>query len=230
MFIPRLLVRVGGFLILKDMDSYVLYDPNEPVVRKKRNCAKITFTDEQRDWLIAHFSTTLNKDCADHLGVSMRTMIRFARELGLEKDKEWLHGVFVERCTMMAEANRGEGNHGKTNLLKYGKQYRFKKGETSRQRLGEEKERERIRKAVESLRETRRKERMRVNWGLEQQTKLKIGHNKKKTVMRHTLKKRGYIIPFRGASVAYYTDNTDRSAIVERRAKDVGIEIKGYGY
>ena len=210
------------------MESYVLYDPDEPVVRKKRNCTKIIFTDEQRDWLVEHFPTTLNKDCASRLGVSMRTMIRFARELGLEKDPAWLHGVFMERCAMMAEANRVEGNRGTANLLKYGKQYRFKKGETSRQRLGEEKERERIRKAVESLRETRRKERMRVNWGLEQQTKLKIGHNKKKTVMRHALKKRGYIIPFRGASVAYHTDDTNRSHIVEQHAKEAGIEIKGY--
>lgn len=215
---------------MKDMDSYVLYDPDEPVVRRKRNCAKITFTDEQRDWLIEHFSTTLNKDCADYLGVSMRTMIRFARELGLEKDPAWLHGIYMERVRIAARANKGEGNKGVANLLKYGEPYRFKKGETSRQRLGNEREKERIRKAVASLRETRRKERMRVNWGLEQQTKLRVVRNKKKTVMRHTLKKRGYIIPFRGASVVYYTDNTDRSIIVEQHAKDVGIEIKGYGY
>ena len=215
---------------MKDMDSYVLYDPDEPVVRRKRNCAKITFTDEQRDWLIEHFSTTLNKDCADYLGVSMRTMIRFARELGLEKDPAWLHGIYMERVRIAARANKGEGNKGVANLLKYGEPYRFKKGETSRQRLGNEREKERIRKAVTSLRETRRKERMRVNWGLEQQTKLRVVRNKKKTVMRHALKKRGYIIPFRGASVVYYTDNTDRSIIVEQHAKDVGIEIKGYGY
>lgn len=210
--------------------NVVLYDPDVPVVKPKRRTTKITFTDEQRDWLIEHFPTTLNKDCAGYLGVSMRTMIRFARELGLEKDPAWLHGVFMERCSMMAEANRGEGNHGTANLLKYGKAYRFKKGVSPRQRLGDEREKERIAKSVASLRETRRKERMRVNWGLEQQTKLKIGHNKKKTVMRHSLKKRGYIIPFRGASVAYYTDNTDRSHIVEQHAKEIGIEIKGYGY
>lgn len=212
------------------MKSYVLYDPDEPVVRKKRNCTKITFTDEQRDWFVAHFSTTLNKDCADHLGVSMRTMIRFARELGLEKDPAWLHCIFMERCRMAAESNRGEGNKGIANLLKYGKAYRFKKGETSRQRLGDEREKERIRKSAATRRETLRKERMRVNWGLEQQTRLKIGHNRKKSVMRHTLKKRGYIIPFHGASEAYHTDDTNRSAVVECHAKEVGIEIKGYGY
>lgn len=212
------------------MESYVLYDPDEPVVRKKRNCTKITFTDEQRDWFVAHFSTTLNKDCAEHLGVSMRTMIRFARELGLEKDTAWLHDVFMERCAMAQQANKGEGNKGVVNLLEYGKAYRFKKGETSRQRLGDEREKERIRKSAATRRETLRKERMRVNWGLEQQTRLKIGHNRKKSVMRHTLKKRGYIIPFRGASVAYHTDDTNRSAVVECHAKEVGIEIKGYGY
>lgn len=131
---------------------------------------------------------------------------------------------------MAAESNRGEGNKGIANLLKYGKAYRFKKGETSRQRLGDEREKERIRKSAATRRETLRKERMRVNWGLEQQTRLKIGHNRKKSVMRHTLKKRGYIIPFHGASEAYHTDDTNRSAVVECHAKEVGIEIKGYGY
>ena len=37
-----------------------------------------------------HYATTKNKDLTDLLGVSMRTINRKAKELGLEKDKAWM--------------------------------------------------------------------------------------------------------------------------------------------
>ena len=207
--------------------NVVLYDPEAPVihVKRKRRSTKIALTPEQQDWLRANFATTLNKDIAAHLGVSLRTAVRLARSLGLEKDPAWLHGVFMERQAMMVASNRGDGNAGKANLLKYGAAHRFKPGITSRERLGDERERRRIEKSAATRRETLRKERMRLNWGLEQQTKLKIGHNRKRTATRHAIKKRGYIIPSRGANVAYYNSETNRSDAVERHARERGIEI-----
>lgn len=207
--------------------NVVLYDPDAPVIhiKRARNTARITLNAEQQAWLCANFATTLNKDVAAHLGVSLRTAIRLARSLGLEKDPAWLHGVFMERQAMMAASNRGDGNAGKANLLKYGAAHRFKPGITSRERLGDERERRRIEKSAATRRETLRKERMRLNWGLEQQTKLKIGHNRKRAATRHALKKRGYIIPARGANVAYYNSETNRSDAVERHARERGIAV-----
>lgn len=205
--------------------SYVLYDPEAPVIRPKRRTTKIVLTPEQQDWLREHFATTLNKDVAAHLGVSLRTTVRLARELGLEKDPAWFHGVVMERCAMMAEANRGEGNAGKANLLKYGKRYRFKPGVTSRERLGDERECQRLEKSAATRRETIRKERMRINWGLEQETKLKIGHCKPKTALRYNLKRRGYIIPGRGANIAFFDSATRRSETMEQHARQRGITI-----
>ena len=49
------------------------------------------------DYLRRHYPTTLNEELAGCLGVSQRTMIRKARELGLEKDPEWLRDVWDER-------------------------------------------------------------------------------------------------------------------------------------
>jgi len=205
--------------------SYILYDPEAPVYRPKRDTTKIVLTPEQEDWLCEHYATTYNKDCAAHLGISESSLHRHARRLGLKKDPKWFYQVELLHCQMMADANRGSGNHGIKNLLIYGAPHRFKKGVTSRERLGDEKERQRLEKSAATRRETIRKERMRINWGFEQQTKLKIGHDRKRAMTRYALKKRGYIIPERGSRVAYWDSNTNRSPIVEQHATDRGITI-----
>lgn len=205
--------------------SYVLYDPEAPVYRPKRDTSKIVLTPEQEDWLREHYATNYNKDCAAHLGISESSLHRHARRLGLKKDPKWFYQVELLHCQMMADANRGSGNHGTKNLLIYGAPHRFKKGVTSRERLGDEKELQRLEKSAATRRETIRKERMRINWGFEQQTRLKIGHDRKRALTRHALKKRGYIIPERAARVAYWDSNTNRSPIVEQHAADRGITI-----
>lgn len=52
------------------------------------------------DMLRQYFPTTLNDEMAGMLGVSIRTMIRKARELGLKKDSDWLSSVWEERRLM----------------------------------------------------------------------------------------------------------------------------------
>ena len=64
------------------------------------------------DYLNQHYATTLNEELAGCLGVSVRTMIRKARELGLEKDKVWLRGVYEERRRMAMSAWKRKGNPG----------------------------------------------------------------------------------------------------------------------
>ena len=208
--------------------SYILYDPEAPVItprKPKRDCTKIVLTGEQQQWLRDNYATTLNKDCATHLGISESSVHRWARAMGLKKDPEWFHSILLERCRMMAEANRGEGNRGKSNLMN-GAKTRFRKGQTNIQRYGEENERRRIQRAAATRRETIRKERMRVRWGLPQQTKLRVTSNRKATEARYALKRRGYIIPGRGSMEAYWHDNTTRSTVVESNAARVGIKVQ----
>lgn len=209
--------------------SYILYDPEAPVItprRPKRDCTKIVLTDEQQQWLRDNYATTLNKDCAAHLGISESSVHRWARQLGLTKDPDWFHALVIDRCHMMARLNRGPGNHGKKNLLIYGQPHRFRKGQTNIQRHGEEKERQRIAKAAATRRETIRKERQRIRWGLPQETKLRVISNRKATEARYALKRRGYIIPGRGSMEAYWDENTTRSTVVENNAAKVGIKVQ----
>ena len=208
--------------------SYILYDPEAPVItprKPKRDCTKIVLTDDQQQWLRDNYATTLNKDCAAHLGISESSVHRWARQLGLTKDPDWFHALVMERVRMMAAVNRGPGNHGKKNLH-LGEPHRFRKGQTNRERYGEENERRRIQRAAATRRETIRKERMRVRWGLPQETKLRVISNPQARYARYALKSRGYIIPGRGSMEAYWDENTTRSTVVENNAARVGIKVK----
>lgn len=54
-----------------------------------------------------HFPNTRNDEVAELIGVSPRTMIRKARELGLEKDPDWLQGVWnFNRMDAQAQSKR----------------------------------------------------------------------------------------------------------------------------
>lgn len=64
------------------------------------------------------FPTTKNDDLAEILGVSQRTIIRKARELGLEKDSAWMHDIVMRHQKMASFESRRKGYPG-----------HFKKGE-----------------------------------------------------------------------------------------------------
>jgi hypothetical protein len=76
----------------------VFYDPAEGRLMEHHGHSKrIYWTKDMVDYLRRHFATTLNEELAGCIGVSQRTMIRKARELGLQKDCEWLAAVWNER-------------------------------------------------------------------------------------------------------------------------------------
>ena len=79
---------------------------------------RIYWSTSMLDYLRRHFPTSLNEELAGCLGVSQRTMIRKARELGLEKDPQWLAAVWDERRLMAQCVTKRKGNSGQ-----------FKKGE-----------------------------------------------------------------------------------------------------
>ena len=58
------------------------------------------------------FPTNTNEDCAAILGVSPRTVVRKARELGLVKNEEWRIRRAREACAVMRVYNMCRGNSG----------------------------------------------------------------------------------------------------------------------
>lgn len=185
---------------------------------------RITLTLEQERWLVRHYKHTKNEELGSRLGISQSALHRFARELGLKKSKQ-----FMQKCAQNgAEAawvvNRRNGWPPKGYIIPKSREYGFQKGITCLQRLGPEREAERIRKSAESRRATVKRERARIVWGLEQKTKLKLVTNPKKIQYRYALRQHGYEIG-RGESVAYVVDGTRRSTKIETNALKHGIRI-----
>jgi len=90
---------------------------------------RIHWSKDMLDYLKQHYATTLNDELAGCLGVSPRTMIRKAMELGLEKDKVWLHGVYEERRKMAQVESKRKGYPGGFKKgVRYNPDGEFKKG------------------------------------------------------------------------------------------------------
>ena len=183
-------------------------------------------TQEQREWFVANFDHTKNQELADHLGTSPRSVTRIARELCLWKTKEFVAAMQRNASEHAARANRlMGGNAGMANLLKYGRAYQFKPGESNKDRMDEEALREMRRKIGASRKETFRKERRRVIFGLEQKTNLRVVQApKEKICLRNGLRKKGYEIA-RASNEAFITAETHRSEVMERRAISMGISF-----
>ena len=178
--------------------------------------------------MVENFADTKNAELAARLGCGESTVHRLARQLGLTKSREYMvrcNRNSLEACWL---ANKGEGNHGKNNLIIYGARYRFKKGERPIDRIGAEGEARRLEKVRAKRNELIRRERLRIKWGLPQLTKIKLVLDEKagqlQRMSRYALKQKGYIVT-RGAKVIYYDGSTQRSAIVERNARKKGLTI-----
>lgn len=183
-------------------------------------------TPEQLVWFRENFDHTKNQELADRLGTSPRSVTRMARELGLWKTKEFVAAMQRNASEHGASANRlRRGNAGAANLLKYGKATRFKAGESNKDRMSAEAFADMHRRIGESRKETFRKERVRVNWGFEPRTNLRVIRcPPEKVYVRNKLRKRGYVIA-RASNEATVTNETRRSIRMEARAEKMGIKF-----
>ena len=183
-------------------------------------------TQEQREWFVANFDHTKNQELADHLGTSPRSVTRMARELGLWKTKEFVAAMQRNASEHGARANRlMGGNAGAVNLLKYGKATRFKPGTSQKERMSAEAFADMHRRIGLSRKETFKKERRRVIFGLEQKTNLRVVQcPREKVLLRLNLRRHGYEIA-RASNEATVTNETRRSIRMEARAEKMGIKF-----
>lgn len=82
------------------------------IVTREHYATRIFWNQEMLQYLKKNFATMLNNDLSEWLGVSVRTVVRKARELGLEKDAAWLKDIFDERRKMAIASTRINGNTG----------------------------------------------------------------------------------------------------------------------
>ena len=184
------------------------------------NYDKITLSPEQERWLVRHFKHTRNDDIMDRLGISHSTLHRKARELGLTKTRQFMRKVQREAADKAKASHLRNGTYPpKGYIIPRSEEFRFKAGVTPAERLGDERNRQRIERSAESRRKTFREERARKLFGLPQRTGLRVLKEPRgKTGHRWYLRKRGYILDEREL-IAYWTDETRRATILESRPR-----------
>ena len=179
---------------------------------------KIVLTERQEAWLVKHFKHTKNEEVAAKLGVSVRTATRLAARLGLKKTPQ-----FMKKCQreMTDAAHRSHLRNGtyppKGSKIPRSEEYQLKPGECMRDRMTPKRWAERNRKAAESRTKTWKSEKARATFGLPQRTKLRvIPVPRAKILLRHYLKRRGYILD-EVKRIAYYDENTKRGKRIEAK-------------
>ena len=205
-----------------------------------------SLTERQEAWIIKHYAHTKNEDIMFKYGIGESTLHRLARKHGLKKSKRQnkknqlnatahayaackRYGIYQEtrqRMKLLAQERKARGERIPGS---------FMPGESNRDRLSKQRFRKCIEKATATMREIRRKERVRLHWGLPQKTRLRISYDgytpmmRKKALHRHLFRKLNYIVE-RGDDIVYYDDQTDRHPKMEANAHKYGLTVMALEY
>lgn len=182
---------------------------------------KIVLTPDQEKYLKNHYKHTKNADLSARLGISVRSVNRIAKSMGLEKSRYFIRKAQLDAANKANESHRKNGTYPpKGYIIPRSEEFWFKKGERPVDRIGKKREAERIRKGVESRNELRKLEKARTLYGLPRQTKLNVVKRpRSQTQLRYYLKRHCGYIADRGGFIFYYTDETKRSAEIESRPR-----------
>lgn len=206
--------------------------------------------DEQRAWLCRWFPTIENKRLAKAMGISLYKLHCFARELNLTKSEAGLRAIKRRQTKAMVKTNRKNGcydrkrGHAPSEATLEGNRRRW---EEYRQGLREstyETLKRTDPKRYQAVKEKRsqnrkelfRKERLRIIYGLERKTSLKVvvmkPYTRSQIAHRHNAMKRGYLLDMDcsegqpGRYAIYYDDDTHRSAKFEDNCIKDGFTFK----
>jgi hypothetical protein len=151
------------------MELYLPPIIQKPTKRPYR--PKIVWTEEMLSELKQRFPYEFNKNIAKDFGISWRSLVRKARELGLEKEANFLNTKRPEIVKLIAKVRRhNPAQQGKGFAIPNSEPYRFKKGHTPRIAWDIE-----LRERVHKKRnETIRRDRIRIKYGLTRISKLKL--------------------------------------------------------
>jgi hypothetical protein len=211
---------------------------------------KRVLNDEQREWLCRWFPTIENKRLAKAMGISDYKLHEFARELGLTKSEAGLKAIRKRRDKAAARTNERNGcydrkrGHPPSETTLEGNRKRW---EETRQGLREcpmtmlkkhypKKYMEAIKKKSHERRETIRKEKLRMMYGLDRKTRLKpvvlVPYKRSQTHHRNSALRRGYLLDVDcsegspGRYVIYYDDETQRSERFEQNCIKDGFRFE----
>lgn len=102
----------------KKVPNGLYRDKKGRMIEHRDYSTKISWSKYMEERLTRLYPTTKNEDLTIEFNVSLRTLIRKARELHLQKNREWMHEMSIQNCKTMRVLNICRGNSGQ-----------FKKGE-----------------------------------------------------------------------------------------------------
>ena len=193
--------------------------------------------------LEAHFvrlyPITLNRDMMRIFGISFSTMQRFKRQLGLTKNKNVIIRKQAEVCKKVCEENGWyDSLRGKAPSEACQEAARLKRESGFNPWLTLKKQNRRkynrlMVKRSEQRKEAMRRDRMRINWGIEPEHNFVLPYDpygRKRMTYRNTCKQVGYI-PGNARIQAerwtiYYDENTKRGAIREQHGIELGFKFE----
>ena len=206
--------------------------------------------DEQKAWLCLWFSTIENQRLAKAMKISDYKLHEFARELGLKKSEAGLKAIKRRQVKAALKTNLKNGcydrkrGHPPSEATLVGCRKRWedtRKGLRENpaemlKRTNPKKYIAWVEKRSQERRETIRKEKMRVIYGLERKTKLKpvvlCPYKRSQTAHRHNALRRGYLLDedcsegSSGRYVIYYDDETQRSERFEQNCIKDGFRFE----
>ena len=182
---------------------------------------KIVLTPDQEKYLKNHYKHTKNADLSARFGISVRSVNRIAKSMGLEKSRHFIRKAQLDAANKANESHRKNGTYPpKGYVVPNREKAYFRKGEKMFDRFGPKIYAERIKNNTESVAKTRRLEKARALYGLPRQTKLSVVKRPRSQIqLRYYLKRHCGYIADRGGFIFYYTDETKRSAEIESRPR-----------
>lgn len=215
------------------------------LVKRGRGAAwTIVLTDEQREWLIKWYPEEENPTLMKVSGLRHSTLHRYARALNLTKSVEGMKRIRRKHTRKLMRTCKRNGYYDslkgkpvseatREGTRRMWQEVREGKRKTPMKILQEQNPRKfraiHKRKGA-ALKELYRKERMRVRWGLPQQTSLTIlpdGFTKARRRMaehRYLFRRKNYIVEY-GSNDIYYDEETNRSEVMEASAHLYGFRI-----
>jgi hypothetical protein len=187
---------------------------------------KIELTQEQIDWLMTHYSHTKNQDICDKLSMSKETLRKLKKTYNLNKSEEFLIETTKNNLAKANKKLKELGYPMKVNLLLHQKKAIENSKKTIKKKMNDKEWVDNwYKKRGEGLKKTYQKERRRVLFGFEQKTKLRVINTpRNKVMLKHNLRKHGYEIE-KNSNIAYINDNTNQSALMEKRGVIMGIKF-----
>lgn len=203
--------------------EHILYD--NPILLTGSKGRELT--DKQLSWLKRHYQHTRNDDIQVKLNISFSSLHRIAREHGLKKSKRYMKAVQAEATRKAKESHERNGTYPpKGHIVPNSEKTRLKKGIGMKDRMTRWQMKKASAKGNEKRNETIARERRRILYGFEQQTKMRLVREpRSKGMLRCNMKKRGYLVKEKGANVLYITPDTRRSPICEQHAIEMGFTI-----